>query len=88
MKKAIIIIPQNGNGVDVTTNGVNLVTIVNAITNLNKGLCQQLVKEAEAVVGDNIEAQEKYLQMLCDRAQKEEGKSEGGLSSRDILKDN
>lgn len=64
MKTAFIIIPENGNNFNVETNGVNPITIINAMKVLTKHFARELVKEAEKAVGDNPKAQEQYLNKL------------------------
>lgn len=86
MKKAILIMPENGNDADLTTNGVHLVTIIEHLDNLSKGLSQQLVKEATEIVGGDPREQEKYLQKLCDEAHRQQGNINNGMDFRDIIK--
>lgn len=77
--------PESGNDADLTTNGVHMVTIVEHLNNLTRALSQQLVKEAEKMVGTDPRQQEKYLQQLCDEAHRQQGKN-GGIGFRDIIK--
>jgi hypothetical protein len=84
MNKAIIIIPEDGNNLDVTTNGIHLYTIVNSLHNLQRALCQQLVKQAKNAVGNDPKAQEKYLDNIIRQLDPEKK----GPSGNNIINNN
>lgn len=85
MNKAIFLMPDTGNDAELITNGVHMITIIEHLDSLKSGLCQQLVKEAAKIVGENPRDQERYLQSMCDEAHRQQGRS-GGTGFRDILK--
>lgn len=51
--KAIIIIPVTGQGTEVVTNGINLLTIINVLRTIEAGFCRMLVEQAKEEVGSN-----------------------------------
>lgn len=81
MNSAVILIPAEGNNVNLQTNGVNAITILNAMKNLSQILAQELLKDARHAVGDNPAAQEKYLDKLCKAAEK----GEDDMRGKDLL---
>lgn len=95
MNKAIITIPEDGGlgtGPQVDTNGVNPITILNALKVIQKHFSQKLVREAQKAVGNDPKAVEKYLDKMCQAAQTREqsfGKRpDGGISGSFILNGN
>lgn len=51
--KAIIIIPVTGQGTEVVTNGINLLTIINVLKTIEAGFCRMLVDQCQSEVGSN-----------------------------------
>src|SRR4051794_20335304 len=72
MNKAIITIPANGLNAEVTTNGVNPITIINVLQVLQKHFANEILKEAYKAVGDNLKAQEAYIDRLIKQARIDE----------------
>lgn len=60
-KEAIIKIPDGIDGMDVQTNHVHPIVIVNALEMLQKHFARVLVSMAEVAVGKNAKAQERWL---------------------------
>ncbi len=81
MKKATIEIPEGINGMDVNTNGVHPIILVNALNLLQKHFARQLVKMAEKEVGKNPKLQEQWMDRL---SKKYLGDNAGGDSKFDI----
>ncbi len=80
MNKASIIIPENIEGMEVSTNGVHPIVMVNALNMLVKHFSRQLVGMAEKEVGKNPKLQEQWL----DRATKKYLGKDSGPTQEDI----
>lgn len=61
MKKAVIKIPENIEGMEVNTNDIHPIVLVNALDMLQKHFARELVKMAEKEVGKNPKLQEQWL---------------------------
>jgi len=72
MNKAVITIPSNGQNAEVTTNGVNPITIINVLSVLQKHFATEILKEAYQAVSNNLKAQEAYIDKLIKQARIDE----------------
>lgn len=61
MKKAVITIPENIEGLDVQTNGVHPIVLINALNMLVGHLARQIGVMAEKEVGKNPRLQEQWI---------------------------
>lgn len=67
MKKAVINIPETISGMDVQTNGVHPIILVNALSALTKHFAAILQQMAKDAVGDNPDLQAQYLDRLTKK---------------------
>lgn len=67
MKQAIIKIPEGIQGMDVQTNDVHPIVLVNALNMLQKHFAEAIVAEAKWAVGNNPKLQEQYINRLTKK---------------------
>lgn len=61
MKNAVIIIPENIDGLDCQTNEVHPIVIYNALNFLQDYFSKKIIKLAEKEVGSNSKLQEQWI---------------------------
>lgn len=60
-KECVITIPEGIEGMDVQTNGVHPLILVNALNMLTKHFARSVIAEAEKAVGKNPKLQEQWI---------------------------
>lgn len=67
MKTAVLKIPEAIDGMDIQTNGVHPIVLLNAFRILEKHFARQLVELAKKEVGNNPKLQEQWLDRLTKK---------------------
>lgn len=67
MAKAIIKIPDGINGMNVQSNGVHPIVLINALNMLTKHYATQLAEMAQQAVGDDPKQQEQWLDRITKK---------------------
>lgn len=67
MATAIIKVPDGINGMEVESNGVHPIVLVNALNMLQKHYSRQLAEMARQAVGNNPRQQEQWLDRLTKK---------------------
>lgn len=67
MNKAIVTIPEGLSGMDITTNGVHPVVMLNGLNMAQKHFARELVAMAREAVGDDPKAQEQWLDRITKK---------------------
>lgn len=67
MNKAVITIPDGITGMDITTNGVHPVVMVNALNMATRHFARELVAMARQAVGDDPAAQAQWLERITKK---------------------